>query len=241
MSIKILVNGANGRMGQITTAALRNDARFQLVGEASRKDDLAQLIKNSGAQVVIDFTIADHAYQNTKTIIANGAHPVIGTTGFLPEQVKELQTECKAKKLGGIIAPNFSLSVILLMRFAQQAAKYFPHAEVIELHHDKKREAPSGTAVKTAQLIAAVRDNQKIDNMEIYKGARGANVENVHVHSVRLPGLMAHEEILFGAEGELLTLRTDVFNRSAYIPGILLACEKVLALKELVYGLEDIL
>ena len=241
MSIKILVNGASGRMGQITTAALRNDARFQLVAAGSRHDDLGQLIKKSGAQVVIDFTIADHAYQNTKIIIAAGAHPVIGTTGFLPEQVKELQAECKQKKLGGIIAPNFSLSVILLMRFAQQAAKYFTHAEVIELHHDKKREAPSGTAVKTAQLIAAVRDNQKVDDMEIFKGARGANVSDIQVHSIRLPGLMAHEEILFGAEGELLTLRTDVFNRSAYIPCILLACEKVLTLKELVYGLEDIL
>ena len=241
MSIKILVNGTNGRMGKITVDAIRNDARFQLVAEGKRNDDLTQLIKKSGAQVVIDFTIADHAYQNTKTIIAAGAHPVIGTTGFLPEQVKELQAECKAKKLGGIIAPNFSLSVILLMRFAAQAAKYFPHAEVIELHHDKKREAPSGTAVKTAQMIAAVRENKKIDDMEIYKGARGASVSDVHVHSIRLPGLMAHEEILFGAEGELLTLRTDVFNRSAYIPGILLACEKVLTLKELVYGLEDIL
>ncbi|MSP52778.1 MAG: 4-hydroxy-tetrahydrodipicolinate reductase [Gammaproteobacteria bacterium] len=241
MSIKILVNGANGRMGQIAVPAIQADTRFELVAQGTRNDDLGQLIKKSGAQVVIDFTIADHAYQNTKIIIAAGAHPVIGTTGFLPDQVKELQAECKAKKLGGIIAPNFSLSVILLMRFAQQAAKYFPHAEIIELHHDKKREAPSGTAVKTAQLIAAVRDNKNIDDIEIYKGARGASVENVPVHSVRLPGLMAHEEILFGAEGELLTLRTDVFNRSAYIPGIVLACEKVLTLKELVYGLEDIL
>jgi 4-hydroxy-tetrahydrodipicolinate reductase len=239
--IKILVNGANGRMGKTTIAALQADPRFQIVAEGTRSDDLSQLIKKSGAQVVVDFTIADHAYQNAKTIIAAGAHPVIGTTGFLPEQIKELQAECKTKKLGGIIAPNFSLSVILLMRFAMQAAKYFPHAEVIELHHDKKREAPSGTAVKTAQLIAAVRDNKKIDNIEIFKGARGASVDNVPVHSVRLPGLIAHEEVLFGSSGELLTLRTDVYNSSAYIPGILLACEKVLTLKELVYGLEDIL
>lgn len=239
--IKILVNGANGKMGQIAVAALRNDNHFELVAEGTRHDDLAEIIKKSAAQIVLDFTIADYAYQNCKTIIAAGVHPVIGTTGFLPEQIKELQAECKHKKLGGIIAPNFSLSVILLMRFAQEAAKYFPHAEIIELHHDKKREAPSGTAVKTAQLIAAVRENIKIDDKEIYQGARGAKVDSVPVHSVRLPGLMAHEEILFGADGELLTLRYDTFNRSAYIPGILLACEKIMQLNELVYGLEQIL
>ena len=241
MTIRILINGAAGRMGQITVPAVQNDARFELVGTAVRGDDLAQKITQTSPNVVVDLTNPASVFENTRTIISAGVHPVVGTTGLLPEQITALQALAAKKSLGGIIAPNFSLGVILLMRFAAQAAQYFPYAEIIELHHDKKKDAPSGTALKTAQLLTQVRANQRPPCEEIVAGARGANVNEVPIHSVRLPGLLAHEEVLFGSEGELLTLRHDAFNRSTYMPGLLLACEKVSGLNGLVYGLEHVL
>lgn len=241
MAISVLVNGAAGRMGQVTVAAIEASEHCQLVGTCDRDDDLAKAIQDSNADVVIDFTPADVAFVNAKKIIESGAHPVIGSSGLLPEQVETLRALCAEKKLGGIIAPNFCIGAVLMMQFSAQAAKYFPHAEVIEYHHEKKQDAPSGTAIKTADTIANMRDNVSDKGEEVLKGARGAMLNNVPIHSVRLPGMLAHQEVIFGNPGELLTIRHDSFTREAYMPGVLLACEAVVSLDSLVYGLEHVL
>lgn len=243
MAIKVIINGANGRMGKEAVIAVENDAALTLVACAGRSDDLTALIKKYQADVVIDLTNADSVYQNTKTIIAAGAKPVIGTTGLKPEQVLEFAHLCKEKNLGGLIVPNFSIAAVLMMRYAADAARYFPDVEIIEMHHDGKLDAPSGTAVKTAQLIQETR--QTIPTVkkekELYPGARGANYEQIRIHSVRLPGLVAHQQVMFGNQAETLTIRHDTINRSCYMPGLLLACKKVMDLHELKYGLEHVL
>lgn len=243
MTIRVLVNGANGRMGQEAVKAINQSADFALVGIATKTDDLAQTIKKTQPQIVIDFTTAAVAYDNARIIIENNIRPVIGTTGFKPEQIQDLIKRCTEKKLGGIIAPNFSIAAILMMKYAQDCAHYFPHVEIIELHHDQKVDAPSGTAIKTAELIAEIRTkpNAKVNEKELLAGARGANKNDVHIHSIRLPGLVAHQEVIFGSNGETFTIRHDMLNREAAMPGVLLACKKVLELNTLVYGLEKVL
>jgi 4-hydroxy-tetrahydrodipicolinate reductase len=246
--IRVLVNGARGKMGQETVKAITQYPQlFQLVGQNHSSDQLVENIKNSQAQVVVDFTNATSGYENTKTIIESGAHPVIGTSGFTQEQVHALQQLSKAKKLGGIIAPNFSIGAVLMMKFAQEAARYFPQVEIIELHHDAKQDSPSGTAIKTAEMMNAVRNaastpaSIKVEEKQIIPGARGANLNGVAIHSVRLPGLVAHQEVIFGGTAETLTIRHDTIHREAFMPGVCLACQKVIELDELVYGLEGIL
>ena len=239
--IKVLVVGAAGRMGQATVAAVQAHTNLQLVGVVDRKDNLNAKIVTCTPEVVIDFTSAETVFKHAQIIIEAGIHPVIGSSGLLPEQVERLQALAAEKKLGGIIAPNFCIGAILMMRFSEQAAKYFSHAEIVELHHDKKKDAPSGTATKTAEMITSVRDNQTNIDTETIAGARGAKLNDVAIHSVRLPGLLAHQEVLFGAQGELLTLRHDSFSREAYMPGVCLACEKVIQLNQLHYGLESII
>lgn len=243
MIITVLINGANGKMGQQTSKALSESNQFKIVGQTGRNDDLAKEIKTSNANVVVDFTTAAVAYQNAKIIIEAGARPVIGTTGFMSEQIQELSQLCQQKKLGAIIAPNFSIGAVLMMQYSREIAKHFPHVEIIELHHDQKADAPSGTAIKTAEMIAEVRTNvaAKVIEKELIPGARGGKKHNVHIHSIRLPGLVAHQEVIFGGVGETLTLRHDTISREAFMPGVLLACKKVLELDHLVYGLEHIL
>lgn len=243
MGIKVIVNGATGKMGQEAIKAINNDQGLELVGALHREKHLAKVIQAKGAQVVVDFTSAIVAYENCVDIIASGAHPVVGTTGFQPEQIKILQNLSTEKKLGGVIAPNFSIGAILLMQCAQQVAKYFPHVEIIELHHNAKVDAPSGTAVKTAEMIASNRSvpEMLVQEKELIPGARGGISNNIHLHSVRLPGLVAHEEVIFGDIGQTLTLRHDTYHREAFMPGVILACKKVIELDHLVYGLEHIL
>lgn len=243
MTIRVLVNGASGRMGQATINAITHDADLTLAGQSSSQDDLAADIKNSKADVVVDFTTADVALKNAQIIIASGAHPVIGTTGLLAAQVKELQAQCQKLKLGGIIAPNFSLGAVLLMKHAQEIAKYFPHIEIIELHHDGKLDSPSGTALHTAEMIAKTRKEIPTAKKmrETIPGARGATHHDIPIHAIRLPGLVAHEQVIFGGIGETLTLRHDSIDRQSFMPGVCLACKKVMKLDALVYGLENIL
>lgn len=226
MPIRILINGADGKMGQETVKAIQQDADFVLAGTTNKNSDLAKEIADTKAQVVIDFTSAAVAFQNANIIIQSGAHPVIGTTGFLPEQIEELKKYCAKQKLGGIIAPNFSMGAILMMKFSQQAARYFPNVEIIEMHHATKKDAPSGTAKKTAEIISH---------------ALKTNSENIPIHSVRLPGFVAHQAVIFGGRGETLTIRHDSLHRESFMPGVKFACKKVLELKELVYGLENLL
>lgn len=244
MTIKVLVNGAFGKMGQMITRAIVDDARFALVGQTGREYDLKTAIQDSQAEVVIDFTHPHAVFNNTKTIISAGARPVIGTTGLKQKQIKELAETCAAKKRGCIIAPNFSLGAILLMRYAKEIAKYFPKVEIIEFHHEDKADSPSGTAIRTAELLsqtkADIKKSIKVEHENI-PGARGAKYQDIPIHSIRLPGLLAHQEIIFGSRGETLSLRHDTIDRQCFLPGICLACEKVMKLEKLVYGLEEIL
>jgi 4-hydroxy-tetrahydrodipicolinate reductase len=226
MTICIIINGAQGRMGQEAVKAVAADPALQLVAQIGRDDNLAQVIAKTQAQVVVDLTVPNVVYENALTIIDNNIHPVIGTTGLKPEQIADLEQRCAQKKLGGIIAPNFSIGAILMMRFAEQVARYLPDVEIIELHHPGKLDKPSGTAIKTAAMITK---------------ARVAKQHEVPIHSVRLPGLVANQEVLFGGLGETLRICHTTIHREAFMPGILLACKKVLQLEHLVYGLEHLL
>lgn len=240
MTIKVIINGAQGKMGKTTVESIIDQSDLQLVAEIGRKDGLAAMIKKHNADVVIDLTAPATIFEQTQTIIHSGARPVIGTTGLSLEQVETLKQQCKEKSLGGIIAPNFSLSAVLLMRYARDAAKYFPDAEIIEMHHPQKLDAPSGTAKKTAELINEARHSIS-DNQPHQDLARGENYQGVTIHSVRLPGLVAHETVIFGGLDETLTIRQDSMSRKSFMPGIFLSCRKVMELDHLVYGLENIL
>lgn len=243
MSIRILVNGAKGRMGQEAVKAIEATPDLSLVGQAGRHDDLAQLIHGTRAQIVVDFTDAESVFDNSKIIIAAGAHPIIGTSGLLAVQIEQLQALCHARRLGGIIAPNFSIGAVLMMRFAAQAARYFANAEIVEIHHPGKLDAPSGTAIKTADMMAKARSEPPLQRAEkeLLLGARGANLAEVHIHSLRLPGTLAEQEVLLGGIGETLSIRHHTLSRETFMTGVLLACRKVLELDTLVYGLENLL
>lgn len=243
MAIRIIVNGANGRMGQETVKAIQQEKEFELVAQTNRNDNLSDVIKKTNPRIVIDFTNAAVAFESALAIINAGVHPVIGTSGLTAEQITELQKISADKKLGGIIAPNFSIGAILMMRFAREAAKYLSNVEIIELHHDGKLDSPSGTAMKTADMIAEVRQkkSENKNTHETIPGARGASHHGIPIHSVRLPGFIAGQQVIFGNQGETLTISENTISREAYMPGVRLACKKVLQLDNLVYGLEHVL
>ncbi len=243
MAIRVLVNGANGKMGSLAVEAIKKDTELLLVGQSDVHDDLRSKIKQHAAQVVVDLTAASFVYENTKAILESGARPVIGTSGLLEEQVLQLQEICKANSLGGIIAPNFSISVLLMQRFAKEAVKHFPQVEIIETHHAAKEDSPSGTAIRTAEIIAAgaKAELQSAPSKEILDSARGAEYKGINIHALRLPGRNAHQEVIFGGHGEILSIKSEVINRDAYMPGICLACKLVMPLDNLVYGLENLL
>jgi len=242
MSIRVAINGAQGRMGLATVQALTASSDFELVGQFAHNDNFAQEIKNSDAQVIVDFTTANVAFENAQTIVNANIHPVIGTSGLTADEISQLKNQCEEQKLGGIIAPNFCIGAVLMMQISGICAEHFPHAEIIELHHDKKADAPSGTAIKTAEMMAANRVDIKLpDCEETMAGARGATSHDIPIHSVRLPGLVAHQSVMFGGVGETLTIRHDTIDRSAFMPGVLLSCKHVLKSNTLVYGLENIL
>lgn len=240
MSIKIIVNGANGKMGRIAVSAVNAASDLTLVAQTGRDDDLNQAIKLHHAEVVIDFTIPQSVFANAQTIINAGARPIIGTTGLTPQQIETLTAQCAQKKLGGIIAPNFSLGAVLMMKYAQDAARHLPNVEIIEMHHPQKLDAPSGTAVKTAHMIAAARDASKAFPLKP-AAARGETHDDVQIHSVRLPGFYSHQTVIFGNTGEVLTICHQGIDRQCCMPGIVLACQRVMSLHHLVYGLENIL
>jgi len=242
--IAVLVNGAKGRMGREAVLAVEAQADLTLVGQTDLGDDLAVNIRETGARVVIDFTQPKVAAENTEKILQSGAHPVVGTTGFTREDIAKLTLMASNLGRGGLIAPNFAIGAVLLMKFAAEAARHFPSVEVIELHHDQKLDAPSGTAIKTVELIRAAQPKESAPNpqeKETLSGARGGRYLGVPIHSVRLPGYVAHEEVLFGGPGQVLTLRHDSLSRESFMPGVILAIRKVVHLKKLLYGLETIL
>jgi 4-hydroxy-tetrahydrodipicolinate reductase len=242
--IRVLVNGAKGRMGQETVRAVEKAEYLVLVGGTDLGDDLAGAIRETKAQVVVDFTQPEAAARNTETILRAGAHPVVGTTGFRQEDIRALTQLASDLSRGGLIAPNFALGAVLLMRFAAEAARYFPAVEVIELHHDQKLDAPSGTALRTVEILRAAQAASVPPNpreKETVARTRGGRYLGVPIHSVRLPGFVAHEEVIFGAPGQVLTQRHDSLSRESFMPGVLLAVRKVVGLKALYYGLESIL
>lgn len=239
MVTKVLVNGANGKMGRTTVKAIENQSDLTLVAALSREDNLEQMIKKTGAEVVVDFTLPDCVFANAQTIISAGARPVIGATGLTETQIKALADQCEQNQLGGIIAPNFSLGAILMMRYAKDAAKYMNDAEIIEMHHEQKVDAPSGTAIKTAEMMAEGQSQPSaIDHSA---AARGEAYQDIPIHSVRLPGFFAHQMVIFGGQGETLTIRHDSTDRNAMMPGVCLACRAVMNLNQLVYGLDKIM
>ncbi len=243
MKPKVIVNGARGKMGALACETLQASSDFELVAQLSRQDNLAQSIAATQADIVVDLTRADCVFANTKCIIEAGAHPIIGTTGLLAQEMAYLTALCQEKKLGGLIVPNFSLAAVLMMQFAVMAARFFQHVEIIEMHHPQKCDAPSGTAIQTAEMIAHATLNPLAAGTckEILPHARGANYENIHIHSLRLSGVLAQQQVIFGNAGETLSISHNCIDRQSFMPGLLLACKKVSSLHALYYGLDHLL
>jgi 4-hydroxy-tetrahydrodipicolinate reductase len=273
-SIPVIVNGAAGKMGREVIKAVAAASDLTLMGaidttpEHQGKDagELAGLseplevpITNqlepmlayvAGERqmqpgVLVDFTHPDAVYSNIRSAIAYGIRPVVGTTGLSPAQLEELADFAEKASTGCLVIPNFSIGMVLLQEAAVRASQYFDHVEIIELHHNQKADAPSGTAIQTAQLLGELGktfNTAIVEETEKIAGARGSLAdEGIRIHSVRLPGLIAHQEVIFGAAGQIYTLRHDTSDRACYMPGVILAIRKVNQLKSLVYGLEKIL
>lgn len=241
--MRVIVNGAKGKMGSLACDVLEQHPDFILAAALGREDNLAGAIEKNKADIVVELTNADSVYLNTKTIIEHGAHPVIGASGLLDAQIKELQSRCEQSQLGGIIVPNFSIGAVLMMHFAAIASRWLSEVEIIEAHHPQKLDAPSGTAIKTAELIAAARQSapKLLDLKELVPGVRGGRHEDIHIHSLRLSGMLARQQVIFGHPGETLSICHDSIDRICFKPGIILACQGVVNLNTLCYGLEHLL
>ncbi|MGV9803556.1 4-hydroxy-tetrahydrodipicolinate reductase [Mycobacterium sp. NPDC003449] len=242
--MRVGVLGAKGKVGATMVQAVEaaDDLTFSAGVDAG---DRLDLLTESGTEAVIDFTHPDVVMDNLKFLIDNGIHAVVGTTGFTWERIEQVEAWLKNKpEVAVLIAPNFAIGAVLSMHFAKQAARYFESAEVIELHHPHKADAPSGTAARTAKLIAEARKglppNPDATSTGI-DGARGADVDGIPVHSVRLAGLVAHQEVLFGTQGETLTIRHDSLDRSSFVPGVLLGVREVAKRPGLTIGIEPLL
>ncbi len=246
MAVKVGVLGARGRMGQEVCRAIKATNDLELVAEIDLNDSI-EILKSSKAEVIVDFTTPEVVMENLKFAIENGIHAVVGTTGFDGPRLETLKKLLTANpKVGVLIAPNFGLGAVLMMQFAKSAAKYFESAEIIELHHPEKVDAPSGTATRTAELINEARREANLSKMpdktaKSLEGARGAKIGEVPIHSVRLRGLVAHQEVLFGDKGELLTIRHDSLDRSGFMPGVLVGVREVSSNPGLTVGLEHYL
>lgn len=257
MVIKVAVAGPRGKMGREAVATVIKNEKFLLVAVLDYKQEteclgdnipiftsLDLLIEQTEPDVLVDLTIPSAVFEHAMTALDYGVRPVIGTTGFTDLQLDTLRNKVEEVQVGCIIAPNFSIGAVLMMKFAQTAAKYLPNVEIIEMHHDQKVDAPSGTAIKTAQMIQQTRISMEQGHPgeeEIIPGARGAKMDGMHIHSVRLPGLVAHQQVLLGGEGQLLTLRHDSFDRASFMSGIVLSINEIMERDVLIYGLEDII
>jgi len=262
--VKVVVTGAAGRMGREVVRAVSNTPGMGVVGAVDPnhagedagvvagikplgvvvRADLENVLRETAADVMVDFTTAKAAVQNIRTALGCGVRPVVGTTGIPQEELDELFRLSREKGIGGLVAPNFAIGAVLMMHFAGIAARYLPAAEIIELHHNQKLDAPSGTALKTAEIIAASRSEATVEDrteMEKLSGARGGALEGIRIHSVRLPGFVAHQEVIFGGLGQTLTIRHDSISRESFMPGVIMAVKKVLELKEMIYGLDKLI
>lgn len=235
--IKVVINGAKGRVGSEICRTIGAQPDMTAVALTGSADDLGETIRQTKADVVIEFTRAEFRLKNTLAILEAGARPVVGTSGFTADEVSELRKVAERMGLGGLIAPNFSIGAVLMMKYSKLAAKYFRQAEIIEFHHDKKADFPSGTAIRTAELIASAQDTIS----SLADEGRGLLVNGVRTHSIRLSGLLAHQEVIFGGTGETFTLRSDCISRECFLDGIYLAVREVMKRGELFYGLEHFL
>lgn len=242
--MRVGVLGARGKVGATMVAAVEAAEDLTFTTGVDAGDSLSTLV-DSGTEAVIDFTHPSVVMENLKFLIDNGIHAVVGTTGFTEERLEQVRGWLVAKpEVSVLIAPNFAIGAVLLMHFAQQAARHFESVEVIELHHPHKADAPSGTAERTARLIAEARKGMPANpdaTSTGLPGARGADVDGVPVHSVRLAGLVAHQEVLFGTQGETLTIRHDSMDRTSFVPGVLLAVRRVGERPGLTIGIEPLL
>jgi len=243
--IRVGVLGAKGRMGSEVVAAVTDADGMEVVAALDLGDSLESLL-SAKVDVVVDFTHPDAVMENLKFLITHNIHAVVGTTGFDDARLSELRTWLTSSKSGVIVAPNFGLGAVLMMKFAESAARFFESVEIVELHHPNKADAPSGTATHTAKRIAAARTaaglgEQPDATSSGLPGARGADVDGVPVHSVRLRGLVAHQEVIFGDPGETFTIRHDSLDRSGFMPGVVLAVRHISAHPGLTLGLEKFL
>ncbi len=243
--IKVAVLGSRGRMGSEVVKAVNEAKDLELVAELDLGDSLDKLV-SAGAQVVVDFTTPDSVMANLEFVISKNIHAVIGTTGFDDARIAKIKSLLSTSKSGVLIAPNFAIGAVLMMEFATKAAKYFESAEIIELHHPNKVDAPSGTAARTAELMSSARKEAGLSagpdaTTTSLDGARGATVGQIPVHSVRLRGLVAHQEVLLGGIGETLTIRHDSIDRVGFMPGVLLGVRQVVNHPGLTFGLENFL
>lgn len=262
--IRIILAGPRGKMGRETLELLAQTENFRLVAcvdtkNAGRKvseisglpqldapifDNAEKCAKNVDADVWIDFTHPEAGKKHARLALSRRIRPVIGTSGFGPEEVKLLSRQAEENHVGAIIAPNFALGAVLMMKFSKVAARYLPDVEIIEQHHNEKRDAPSGTALKTAEMIADTRKEKQQghpEEKEQLPGARGADFAGMKIHSVRLPGRVAHQTVIFGGSGETLTLQHDSLDRKSFMSGVKFAVEAVMDLNVLVYGLEHLI
>lgn len=245
MSIRVGVLGAKGRVGQAVCAGVEEASDLELVAALDREDDLQQLVE-SQADVVVDFTTPGSVMENLDFCIHHGIHAVVGTTGFDATRLEQVRSWVEEGTGHVLIAPNFAISAVLTMQFAKQAARFFDSAEVVEYHHPNKLDAPSGTAIHTAEGIAQARRDAGMPAMpdateQSLEGARGAEVDGVRVHAVRMSGMVAHEEVIFGAQGQSLTIRQDSYDRTSFVPGVLVGVREIAQHEGLTVGLEHFL
>lgn len=243
--LRVFVIGATGRMGRAVVEAVEAAPDLELCGAVGRDDDLGAALAARRPEVCVEFTVAEAAEHNLRTALRHGAHVVSGTTGLPDAVVRALGEEARNAGLGLVLAPNFAIGAVLLQRFAREAARFMPDVEIVEMHHERKRDAPSGTAWSTAEQVADAiprpPETAGVEERELLPGARGASVRGVRVHSIRLPGLLAHQEVLFGLPGQTLTLRHDTLDRRAFMPGVLLAVRRVAGRRGLTTSLEELL
>jgi 4-hydroxy-tetrahydrodipicolinate reductase len=241
VTIRVAVLGAKGRMGSEVVRAVEAAGDLVLAGGYDVGDD----VDWSGADVAVDFTAPDAVMGNLEACTAAGVHAVVGTTGFDDQRLAQVRTWLESRpEVGVLVAPNFGIAAVLMMRFAAQAARWFDSVEVVELHHPGKADAPSGTARRTAELVAEARQGMPPmpdATRSSLDGARGADVGGVRVHAVRLAGLVAHQEVLLGGHGETLTIRHDSYDRASFMPGVLLGVRSVADRPGLTVGLEHLL
>ncbi|HBQ26177.1 MAG TPA: 4-hydroxy-tetrahydrodipicolinate reductase [Syntrophomonas sp.] len=261
---RVIVTGVLGKMGLETVKAVFSDEDLDLVGlvdirgkgeklsqlsqlqeiDLKVENDLDKVIEKTNPRVMIDFTNPQAVFNNTRTALKNKITCVVGTTGLNEVELRQLEKLAMDNKVGLAIIPNFAIGAVLMMKFAREAARYFPDVEIIELHHDQKMDAPSGTAIKTAELINESRTHRvprNIREFEKISGCRGGNLDQVRIHSIRLPGLVAHQEVIFGGSGQTLKIRHDSIDRAGFMPGVLMVVKKMLDRQGLVYGMENLL